>query len=118
MNTSEIVQLYKLSKDAAGLWNEIWHGGKDYLGETKIQDSSGCLWEIKVRYTGNRGRYLKIKSKSDSNQKMRASADNYKPGEYTSITPDEWEVFLLLIKDSKDRELYAGAKTILDRLVR
>lgn len=110
--------LYKLGKGTTELWNEIWHGGKDYLGEAKIQDSSGRLWEVKVRYTGNRGRYLKIKSKSNESQKMRASADNYKPSEYLRITPDEWEAFLLLTKDSNDRELYACGKSILDRLFR
>jgi hypothetical protein len=118
MNPSELVTLYKLGNDASKLWNQIWHGGKDCLGELKIQDSSGCLWEIKVRYTGYRGRYLKLQSKSNDKRKIRASADNYKIGEYISITPTEWEVFLLLVKDSKDKEIYTCAKNILDRLIK
>jgi hypothetical protein len=118
MNASDILTAYKLAEGATKVWNEIWHGGKDFLGEVNIQDSSGCFWEVKIRNTGHRGRYLKLKSKSGSKGKMRASADNYKPEEYLSITPDEWEVFFLLANDSKDRKLYVGAKSILDRLVR
>jgi hypothetical protein len=71
MNPTELITLYKLGNDASKLWNEIWYGGKDYLGELKIQDSSGCLWEIKVRYTGYRGRYLKLKYKSNDQRKIR-----------------------------------------------
>lgn len=118
MNPSDVVMLYKLAKGSEAIWNELCHGGKEDLGEANIQDSSSCLWEVKVRKTGYRGRYLKIKSKTGSSRKMRASADNYKPGEYLSITPDEWEVFYLLADNGNDIKLYTCAKIILDRLVR
>lgn len=118
MNPSDVIKLYKLAKGTADVWNELRHGGKEDLGNANIQDSSGCLWEVKVRTTGNRGRYLKIKSKTGSSRKMRASADNYKSSEYLSITPDEWEVFYLLANNGNDKELYNCAKSILDKLVR
>lgn len=118
MNPADIVTLYKVGETAEELWNEIWHGGKEDLGEVLIQDSSSRLWKVKVRFTGYRKRYLKIKLESNGSRKIRASADNYKPEEYLRITPDEWHVFALLAKDENDRELYACARSILDRLVR
>ncbi|MFB2880476.1 hypothetical protein [Floridanema aerugineum] len=118
MNPTDIVTLYKFGKVAEDLWNEAWHGGKEDFGSVLIQDSNSRLWKVKVRFTGYRKRYLKIKLESHGSLKIRASADNYKPGEYLRITPDEWHVFALLAKDNNERELYACARSIIDRLVR
>lgn len=118
MNPTDIVTIYKVGEAAEDLWNEIWHGGKEDLGSVLIQDSSCHLWKVKVRFTGYRKRYLKIKLESNGSRKIRASADNYKPGEYLRITPDEWHIFALLAKDNNDPKLYACAQNILDRLVR
>lgn len=57
-------EIYKIGKEITFIFdnicNELMHDGKRYLGEVIVQDSSGCLCEIKVRWTGDRGRYLKI----------------------------------------------------------
>jgi len=39
MNASDILTAYKLAKNATKVWNEILHGGKEFLGEVNIQDS-------------------------------------------------------------------------------
>lgn len=111
-----IFEIYNMGKDAYKSLKDLQHNGKEYLGEVLVQGSSGLLWEVQVRWTGNRGRYLKIKSKSNESQKMRASADNYKLGEYLRITPDEWEVFYRLANN--EQEFYDRAQRILDKLVR
>lgn len=121
MKPSDIIMLYKAGKAAYkvgkyGLVDNIAHGGKDRVGEVLIRDSSYCLWKIKVRITGNRGRYLKIKSKLDG-QELRASTEGYKPGKYLSITDDEWTVFALCTEND-DPQLHACAQSILDRLLR
>jgi hypothetical protein len=108
-------EIKDFSKDVDTVFNEVMHDGKEYFGEVSVQDSSGNLWYIKVRQTGDRGRYLKIYLKNGS-QKMRATADNYK--DYVRITPDEWEIFMLLARNSNDTNLYYKAKPIISRITR
>lgn len=121
MNPAEIITLIKTGKAAYkigkyGLFDNVVHGGKDRVGEVKIRDSSYCLWEVKVRETGKRGRYLKISSKL-SDEEILASAEGYKPGKYMSITQDEWTVFALCTENDNP-QLISCAQNILDRLVR
>ena len=104
----------ELFKDFNQMYNEVVHDGKKYLGETLVQDNRGRLWEIKVRWAGDQGRYLKIQSKSNSSQKIRATADAYK--EYLRITPNEWEVFRRLAANQNNQEFYDECKRVLDRL--
>ncbi|MEH2330878.1 hypothetical protein [Nostoc sp.] len=110
-----ILDLYRLGKeivqDASKLFDNTRHSGKHYLGETVLCDSYNREWKIKVRRTGNRGRYLKIYSYPDYKQKLRASADKYKS--YLQITSDEWEVFYRTAGGVKD----SRARAILDKLV-
>ncbi|MBH8551694.1 hypothetical protein I8751_04745 [Nostocaceae cyanobacterium CENA357] len=117
---SMLFDFYKLAKEVAldthALLNRVRHDGKDYLGEVFVQDSYGCLWKIKVRYTGNRKRYLKISSQSGKSRHIRASADNHKPGEYLQIAPNEWESFYRLANN--EQQFYKCTQNILDRLVR
>lgn len=117
MNFKNLIAVYTVGKEGPKLWNEIHHGGKDDVGSVFMDDSSMSLWEVKVRITGNRGRYLKIKSKPNESREFRASADGYKPEKYLPITPDEWSVFAHLTKSKNDPKLYANAQTILNRLV-
>ena len=117
MTPQDIVVFYKTGEAAFDLWNEIWHGRKDYLGSVMLQDSSSRLWKVKVRFTGYRRRYLKIRLVSNTSRKLRASADGYKPGEYLCITPNEWQVFACLAEGKHDSELHACAQSILSRLV-
>lgn len=115
-----IFNLYKNLKDIVmdthTLLDGVVHNGKEYLGEVFIQDSSGRLWKVKVRYTGHRQRYLKISSQSNTSREIRASADNYKPEEYLQITPNEWESFYRLANN--ERDFYGCVQSILDRLVK
>jgi hypothetical protein len=124
MNAFQIVQLYKAGKTAykAGkegkkLYEKLLHGGKDRVGKVLIRDNRYHLWEVKVRETGKRGRYLKITSELNGDE-ILASADNYKIGKYLSITSDEWEVFALYTEHEEDENLDTCAKNILNRLVR
>lgn len=92
MKPADIITLYKTGKAAYkigkyGLFDNIVHAGKDRVGEVLIRDSSYRLWEVKVRVTGKRGRYLKINSKLGK-EEILASAEGYKPGKYLSITQD------------------------------
>ncbi len=61
--------------------------GKECLGSIMMQDSNSRLWEVKVRIMDGRGRYLKIESKLNGSQTLRASADDYKPKKYLRIRP-------------------------------
>lgn len=110
-----ILDLYLLGKeiaqDASKLFDYTRHSGKHYLGETVLCDSSNRKWKVKVRRTGNRGRYLKISSYPDYKQSLRASADEYKS--YLQITSDEWEVFYRTAGGLTD----SRATAILDKLV-
>ncbi|MBW4562624.1 MAG: hypothetical protein KME32_16025 [Mojavia pulchra JT2-VF2] len=96
-------------------FNFVMHDSKDYYGEVDVQDSSGTLWRIRVRRTGDRGRYLKINSKTNSSRQIRATADGYK--DYVQITPDEWDMFRLLVGNPNHVELYLNAKKVLSRIV-
>ena len=83
-----IFDIFKDAKDFGrdfdNVFNEVMHSGKEYFGEVCVQDSSGNLWKIRIRHTGDRGRYLKIDSKTNSSHQIRATADNYK--DYVRIT--------------------------------
>lgn len=81
------------------------------MGETVLCDSYNREWKVKVRRTGNRGRYLKIYSYPDYKQRLKASADKYKS--YLQITSDEWEVFYRTAGGLQD----SRARAILDKLV-
>ncbi|MBD2199748.1 MULTISPECIES: hypothetical protein [Calothrix] len=109
-------EVKEFGKDFDSVFNEVMHSGKEYFGDVCVQDISGNLWKIRVRHTGDRGRYLKIDSKTNSSQQIRATADDYK--DYVRITPDEWEVFRLLVGNPNDKDLYYKAKSILSRIIR
>lgn len=118
IDPTSIFGLYKGAKELSNgvdkFFNGIFHDGKDYLGEVFVQDNKGRLCEIKIRCTGDRGRYLKIISKSGSSKKVRATADCYK--DYLRITPNEWEIFYRLAAEPNNQQLYDEAKRILTRL--
>lgn len=120
MDAFQIVQYYKAGKTVykggKNLYDKLLHGGKDRVGEVLIRDNRYHLWEVKVRQTGKRGKYLKITSELNGNE-ILASADNYKIGKYLSITSEEWEVFALCTMHD-DENLYTCAQDILNRLVR
>lgn len=77
-------------KMSAKIYGAMKHpDGKDCVGEFRVRDNTSREWKIKVRATGNRGKYLKLKSKVGSRE-IRASANGYKPEKYARITPQEW----------------------------
>ena len=119
LKTMGIFDIFKDVKDFGTefdkAFNFVMHDGKDYYGEVDVQDSSGTLWRIRVRRTGDRGRYLKINSKTNSSRQIRATADGYK--DYVQITPDEWDMFRLLVGNPNHVELYLYAKKVLSRIV-
>ncbi|MEP0755310.1 hypothetical protein NDA03_24155 [Trichocoleus sp. Lan] len=124
MNAFQIVQLYKASKTAykAGkegkkIYEKLLHGGKDRVGEVLIRDSRYHLWEVKVRQTVKRGKYLKITSELNGDE-ILASANNYKIGKYLAITLEEWEVFALCTEHDDDEKISKCAQDILTRLVK
>jgi hypothetical protein len=110
-----ILDLYKLGKeiaqDANKLFDNVRHNGQHDLGETVLRDSRNREWKVKVRRTGNRGRYLKIYSYPDYKKKLRASADQYKS--YLQITPNEWEMFYRAARGLEDSRV----TSVLDKLV-
>jgi hypothetical protein len=132
MNAQNIIALYKAGKAAykvgsqvKNIYDLVSQGGKDKVGSVLMRDSNGNLWEVKVRATGKRGRYIKITSKPKASREIRASVDDYKPEKYLFITSDEWTIFALFAegKDDwqgrlEDQDLYSNAKSILNRLVR
>jgi hypothetical protein len=68
----------EFARDFDNIFNKFLHDGKEYFGEVLIQDNAGYLWKIRVRWTGDRGRYLKLDSQSNSSQQIRVTADGYK----------------------------------------
>lgn len=113
-----ILDLYKLGKEINQDAHNLIHKGrknKQYLGEVIITDTNEHPWEVKVRYTKKRGRYLKISSQVDSSQRMRASADGYRT--YTQITPEEWEIFNRLSGLQNQQKLRSQSQKILNKLL-
>ena len=62
----DLYEIAKVARLTHKLLDDVVYKGKEYLGEVFTQDSYGCLWKVKVRYTGNRKRYLKISSQSSA----------------------------------------------------
>lgn len=112
-------ELYKDAKSLIKLSGKIHESlkhpdGIDYVGEFRVRDFNSREWKIKVRETGNRGRYLKLKAKV-GDREVRASADNYKPGKYARITPQEWS--LCVEYATGDETKHSQVLTIVNRLV-
>ncbi|MBD2358871.1 hypothetical protein H6G41_30460 [Tolypothrix sp. FACHB-123] len=64
-----LFDILKASKEFDNAFNLVMHGGKDYYGDVDVQDSSRNLWCIRVRRTGDRGKYLKIDLKQVAQNK-------------------------------------------------
>lgn len=98
--------------------DEIVHGGKNSYGEVKVKDKQNRLWKIKIRKTGNRGRYLKCRVIGDSSIKFRASADSYKPTKYIQIEPAEWDIFLCLSQEKNNSDLKDKSENLVNKMIR
>jgi len=102
------------SHAAEGIYNDLVHSGKEDLGKFYLQDSNYRTWKVKVRTTGNRGRYLKVKCKT-LGMKRKVSADGYKPGKYLQIASEEWIAFAVYA-ETQDSRLLPCIGQVLNRL--
>lgn len=97
------------------IYEDLVHSGKDELGEFYLRDRNYQNWEVKVRITGRRGRYLKLKSNLVDST-IRVSADGYKPGKYLQMRLEEWMAFAAYV-ETRDSRLKPCLEEVLDRLV-
>ncbi|NJR61832.1 MAG: hypothetical protein HC769_25195 [Cyanobacteria bacterium CRU_2_1] len=128
MDASDIVKLYetgeKVYQTSQTLLERILHDGKDRVGSVLMRDKNHRLWQVRVRITGKRGRYIVISSEMNKSIEIRASVDGYKPEKYLKITLEEWNAFALFAGEEtngkgrvQDQELYTCVQAILERLV-
>ncbi|AFY65886.1 hypothetical protein GEI7407_1392 [Geitlerinema sp. PCC 7407] len=113
------MESYKAARYAGyavkSIYEDLVHSGKKELGEFYLKDGNYITWKIKVRVTGNRGRYLKLKSNL-SDDTIRVSADGYKPSKYLQMRLEEWMAFAAYVK-TRDSRLKSCLEDVLDRLV-
>ncbi|OPL19066.1 MAG: hypothetical protein AVO35_12730 [Candidatus Aegiribacteria sp. MLS_C] len=95
------------------LYDNIVRGGRETIGSLEIEDENGCGWKVKVKWSGDRGYYVKFKQLS-GDDKFKASPTRFlvQPERYKKMSQDEWEL-LASFTDGKER--YAG---ITDPVVR
>lgn len=116
-------ETYKAAKKT---WTKLKHDGYERAGTARIVDSQDDEWQVKIRRSGKRGRFLRIERKRPKGEEFLACA-GHKPEKYLQITSEEWEAFYLFAyrEDHHDqewvghieqRDLYACVKGILARL--
>jgi hypothetical protein len=98
-----------------GVYEDFIHDGKEEVGEFYLRDRNYRTWEVKVRATGKRGKYLKLKSNL-ADDTIRVSADGYKPGKYLQMRLEEWIAFATYV-ETRDSRLKPCLEDVLDRLV-
>lgn len=106
-----------LAKALKGLKELVLHRGKQNFGQVTVRDDSFQVWEVSIRKTGDRGRYLRFELVGESSKSFRASADGYKPEEYLPITVTEWNVFAAVAANQTDQEAQERAREIMNKLV-
>jgi hypothetical protein len=115
------IEAFKLAKKVAKttrvIWWELRHDGKEKYGSVTIDDGNGGTWKIRVRWTGNRGNYLKIDSKDNHAIKYLVSAEGYRPEKYLQITEAQWEPFLRLAKGEDSPGLMEAMSPVLDHIL-
>lgn len=101
-------------KNLKTLYDNIFRGGRETIGSLEIEDEKGCAWKVKVKWSGDRGYYLKFKQRTGGADEFKASPTRYmkKPDRYKRMSQEEWEL-LACFTDGKER--YAG---ITDPVVR
>ena len=114
----------KVGKKAKKAYNNAKHDGKDNIGSVRVRDMHGCLWKVRVRNSGKRGRYLKLKPKGHAADKFRASCDGYKPDEYRAISENDWLGFMYFAEGYNDwegrvdePELFVFVKYVLNKMI-
>ena len=124
MTTTPVVnpmEFYKIAKEVAKttrtIWWELRHDGKERIGSFDIYDGHGGTWKVRVRWTGNRGHYLKVDSRDDEAIKYLVSAEGYRPEKYLQITEEEWALFLPLAKGKASAEMVQAVGPVLDKIL-
>jgi hypothetical protein len=116
----------KLVKVGQKVWSTVRHRGKKKCGSVILADDQGRGWKVRVRWTGNRGHYLKIAAKGHDAEEIRAGTIRYfdKPEKYERLAQAEWDAFAVLADGESDwagreddPELTAACTAVLTRLV-
>jgi len=101
------------------------NGQPTNLGKIDMKDRQGCWWSVDVLWTVELQHSLKFESASADRPGFYASALGYllqgdgpeaAVGNRT-ITPDEWEIFAMLVDDRRNYALRMGAQHCLNRLL-
>jgi len=95
--------------------NRQYLNGRVDVGEIELKDRQGWWWKMKVRWTAERGHFLKFEQISGEKQTFHASTRSSNPSDRL-ITPDEWEIFAMLVDDRRNYALRMGAQKCLSRL--
>jgi hypothetical protein len=85
------------------------------VGEIELKDRSRW-WKIKVRWTVKMGHFLQFEEISGESQTFCALVNSLNKGDRL-ITPDEWEIFAMLVDDRRNYALRMGAQKCLSRLI-
>jgi hypothetical protein len=86
------------------------------VGNVELKDRQGRWWKIRVRWTAEIGHYLEFEQMPRGSQNFCALANNDPDGDRI-ITPDEWEIFAMLVDDRSNHALRIGAQKCLGRLI-
>jgi hypothetical protein len=98
-------------------YDNILLGGKEKIGEFPMRDRWGRFWQVKVRETGTRGKYLKFEACFDKDIEVKASVNGkYKPHKYIPISLEAWKLFGIY-SQTKDSYLTNYVEDLLNELV-
>ncbi len=89
--------------------------GRVNVGEIELKDR-GQWWKIKVCWRAELGHFLKLEQILGENQNFRALVYSLHSEGDRPITPDEWELFAMLVDDRRNYALRMGAQKCLGRL--
>jgi len=113
-----------LAEGARARWDAAQSPAAGQLGTVMVRDSARRQWGVDVRRDG-RGRYLQLRPIGIDIERLRASADGYRPAEWLPIAPLDWTAFALVAAgphgpegQEEDEELAVQVRRLLDRMVR
>lgn len=108
----------EIGTGARELWWTFRHDGKEKYGSVVLNDGMGGGMKIRVRWTGNRGHYLKVDSTANDAIKYLVSADGHRPDKYLQITEGQWELFLRLARGEESPDLTEAVRPVLAQIIR
>lgn len=119
LSSAEIAVIIEAIKSTNSAYENIYNlmAGKEKIGEFPMKDKWGRFWQIKVRKTTKRDRYLKFEALFDKNIEIKASVDGkYKPYKYIPISLEAWNLFGIY-SQTKDSYLTIYVEDLLNELV-